>query len=63
MTNVKMETYKTILDEGGSLVAPSHFFIINALGEYVFFRTRLRAKAQEACDKEYGKGKYTIRTI
>ncbi len=62
-TTVKMETQKTLLDEGGSLMAPSHFFIINALGDYVFFKTRSRQKAQASCDAVFGKGKYTIRTI
>lgn len=40
---------------------PSQFFIVNALGEGVYFHTRSRAKAQEKCDVEYGKGKYSVR--
>lgn len=39
---------------------PSAFFIRNALGEVVFFRTRDREKAQEKCDDLYGKGKYRV---
>lgn len=42
---------------------PSQFFIVNALGEGVYFHTRSRAKAQEKCDAEYGKGKYLVRAV
>ncbi len=38
---------------------PAAFFVRNALGEFVFFRTRTRSKAQEKCDELYGK-KYTV---
>lgn len=41
---------------------PSKYYIINALGEYTFFRCRERDNAQELCNKMYGKGKYTVRT-
>lgn len=41
----------------------SRFYIINALGEYLFIRCRSRKKAQEIIDKEYGKSFYTVRTI
>lgn len=40
---------------------PSQFFIVNALGEGVYFHTRSRAKAQTQCDLTYGKGKYSVR--
>ena len=40
---------------------PSQFFIVNALGEGVYFHTRSRAKAQQKCDDEYGSGKYLVR--
>lgn len=54
----------SLTDEGGESIAlPSHFFILNALGHYIFFKTRSREAAQNACDKEYGKGHYRIRTI
>lgn len=42
---------------------PSNFYCVNALSERVFFKTRSRAKAQEACDKLYGKGHYVIHAV
>ena len=39
---------------------PSKFFIRNALGDYTFFKTSSRPKAQEASDEEFGKGKYKV---
>lgn len=41
---------------------PSGLYIINALGDYVFFMTRDRKKAQELADREFGSGKYKVRT-
>jgi len=41
----------------------SNFYCINALGERIFFKTKNRALAQEACDELYGKGRYGIRSI
>ncbi len=41
---------------------PSGLYIINALGDYVFFMTRDRKKAQEVADREFGPGKYKVRT-
>ena len=41
---------------------PSGLYIINALGDYVFFMTRDRKKAQEVADREFGVGKYKVRT-
>lgn len=38
------------------------FFYVNCLGDYVFLKTRDRAKAQAFIDEECGKGKYQIRT-
>lgn len=40
---------------------PSKFYILNALGDAVYFHTSSRDKAQEEVDKEYGKGKYKVR--
>ncbi len=40
---------------------PSRFYIVNAMGEGVYFKTHTRSKAQEKSDDIYGKGKYTIR--
>lgn len=41
----------------------SNFYIINALGERVFFKTKDRALAQQASDDLYGKGRYVIRAV
>ena len=40
---------------------PSNFYVINAMFEYVFFKTKFRKKAQDRADELYGKGKYSIR--
>lgn len=40
---------------------PSNYYIVNALGQCVFFKTKDRIKAQKKCDEEYGKGHYKIR--
>lgn len=42
--------------------APATYFIVNAMGEYVFIHTRDRAKAQAWSDLEYGRGKYPVKT-
>ncbi len=42
--------------------APSCFYIVNALGEYVFAKTKSREAAQARFDEEYGKGFYKCRT-
>jgi len=39
---------------------PATFFTRSAMGEYYFYHTRLRNKAQEACDEVFGKGRYTV---
>lgn len=39
---------------------PASFFIMNAIGEAVYFKTRSRQKAQEAADNLYG-AKYRVR--
>jgi hypothetical protein len=38
------------------------FFYVNCLGDYVFIKTRDRAKAQAFIDEECGAGKYKVRT-
>lgn len=38
------------------------FFYVNCLGDYVFLKTRDRAKAQAFIDEECGKGKYRVRS-
>ena len=40
----------------------SNFYIINALGEYIFYLTRSRADAQMQANEDYD-GRYTIRTV
>lgn len=40
----------------------SGLYIIDALGNYVFFMTRDRKKAQQKCNEIYGENKYTVRT-
>lgn len=37
------------------------FYILNALGQKVFYKTDDRKAAQAAVDEDYGQGKYTIR--
>lgn len=43
--------------------APSNYYILNALNEAVFFKTKSREKAQGKADELYGKGFYKIRVI
>lgn len=40
---------------------PTKYFIINAFGEAVHFKTRDRSKAQQWADEIYGKGHYVVR--
>jgi hypothetical protein len=40
--------------------APATFFTRSAMGQYYYYHTRARAKAQEACDELFGKGRYTV---
>ncbi len=42
--------------------APSCFYVVNAMGEYVFAKTKSREAAQARFDEEYGKGFYKCRT-
>lgn len=41
---------------------PSKYFIVNCMGDRVYYKTKDRAVAQKACDEEYGKGKYKLKT-
>lgn len=41
---------------------PGNLYIIDALGNYHFYMTRDRLKAQHQVDFDFGKGKYTVRT-
>lgn len=40
---------------------PTMYYIVNAFGELVCFRTGKREKAQSMSDSIYGKGKYNVR--
>lgn len=40
----------------------SSYYIINSLGQYVFYHTRSREEAQKQADADWGYGKYKIRT-
>ena len=40
---------------------PSRFYIVNAMGEGVYFKTHSRSKAREKADELYGAGKYSLR--
>ena len=42
--------------------APSCYYIVDALGRYVFAKTKSREAATKAFDLEFGKGKYCVRT-
>lgn len=39
---------------------PATFYTRSAMGHYYYYHTRARAKAQEACDDVFGKGRYTV---
>ena len=54
---VKLEEF---LDED-NFKEPSRWFILDAMGDRVYYKTSDRLKAQQQADKEYD-GKYTIRT-
>lgn len=40
--------------------SPASYFIRNAFGDYVFYKTSKRQVAQDAADMEYGEGKYKV---
>ena len=39
---------------------PCTYYIRDAMGDYVFVKTRNRKVAQELINSEYGRGKYTV---
>lgn len=51
-------------EEEGRFVmnCPSNFYIIDALGNRVFYKTRNRAEAQRQANEDYD-GKYLIRAV
>lgn len=40
---------------------PSSYFIVDCLGNRVYYKSRDRALVQQEVDKEYGKGKYAVK--
>ena len=42
---------------------PTKFFVICALGDAFYFKTRSREKATSLSDEIFGKGKYTVRQV
>jgi len=52
-------SYEVYSEEGFS--HPSTFFIVDCLGNNVYYHTRDRKVAQEEVDKDYGKGKYSVK--
>lgn len=39
---------------------PSNWMVLDALGNFVYFKTRDRKKAQEICDTLFGVKKYSV---
>lgn len=56
----KIETVSEPYSQDVLLEPKANFYIINALGDIIWIKTRKREKAQEWVDSEYGKGKYTV---
>lgn len=50
-----------VLDED-NYKPPAQFFVADAFGGHLFFRTNSRAKAQELCDLCFNK-KYTVKVV
>lgn len=42
--------------------APSCFYVVNAMGECVFAKTKSREAAQSRFDEEFGKSFYSVRS-
>lgn len=61
-TDDKVLIKVTIAEKFPEQRPPSNFYALTAMMHYAFFRTKSRRQAQDAADKMYGKGKYTIRT-
>lgn len=40
---------------------PAKYYVVNSLGQYVFYHVKSRAEAQALSDETFGKGFYTIR--
>lgn len=64
MTSKKLpETITFTFDEFTDMafIPPAKFFIMTAMQEYVFVRTRSRSVAQDTVDQMYGAGKYRVK--
>lgn len=62
-TSKSIPTVEFTYDEYSQLdKLPSRYFIRNSLGNYIFFKTTSRIKANETLVELYGK-QYTLRTI
>lgn len=48
-------------EEGFVINFRSNYYIINSLGQYIFYHCRSRSDAQATVDREYGKGFFTVR--
>lgn len=44
------------------LNAPSNFYVLTAIGDRVYYKTRNRAEAQRQADEDWD-GRYTIRVV
>ena len=53
---------ESVMVDEDSFRAPTQFFVSDALGGAMFFRTNSRAKAQELADYVYG-GKYKVKIV
>lgn len=52
-------SYETYTDY--DYVDVATFFIVDAMQNYVYFKTSKRDKAQQKCNEMYGVGKYTVK--
>jgi len=53
----------SVEEERFVLDAKSNWYILDALGNRVYYLTRNRTEAQNQADLDYGKGRYTIRAV
>lgn len=65
MTEKKKKPVKTVLATyeqftSCDFIPPGSFYVRNAMGEYLYFRTSSRPEAQALVDELYGKGKYRV---
>lgn len=53
----------SVEEEGFVLNAPSNFYVLLAIGDRCYYKTKDRAAAQKQCDEDWGVGKYKIRVV